>query len=116
MGFPGKEKADGLAQRAVQFPPANHYTLPLQNYVPQSRSDQRVVDGNKLAQLRPFFGPWSSCSQRCRRLEVSLSRLRIDHTRLTRGLLMALEAPPVCDRLSVFHVLVECPVIGFSLP
>ena len=49
----------------------------------------------------------------CRRLEVSLSRLRIGHTRLTHGHLMAREVPSICGRclvrLSVFHVLIECP-------
>ena len=72
-----------------------------------------VADGNKLGQLKPSLGPWSSCSQWYRRLGVSLSRLRIGHTRLTHGYLMAREAPPVCGRcqvlLSFFHVLVECP-------
>ena len=84
----------------------------------QSRWDHCVADGNKLAQLKPSLGPWSSCSQRCRRLEVSLSRLRIGHTRLTHGHLMAREAPPVCDRcqvrLSISHILVECPT--YSVP
>ena len=69
------------------------------------------MDGNKLAQLKPSNGPWSSCSQRCRRLEVSFSRLRIDHTSLTHGHLRSRETSPVCSRcrvrLSVFHTLVE---------
>ena len=64
-----------------------------------------------FAQLKPSHGPLSSCSKRCHRLEVYLSHLRIGHTRLTYGHLMAREIPPVCDhcqlRLSIFHILVE---------
>ena len=69
-------------------------------------------------QLIPSLGLWSSCSQRCRRLEVPLFRLRIDHTSLKHGHLMAREAPPICCRCqvrhSVFHALVEC--YGYSVP
>ena len=117
-----------MAKRAFQLSPANHNALPLQDYIPsifrsirafyQYRWDQCVADGNKLTQLKPSLGPWSSCSQRCRRLEVSLSRLRIGHTRLIQGHLMAREAPPVCDHcqfhFSISHVLVECPT--YSVP
>ena len=85
-------------------------------YVPPGSpvGGQCVVDGNKLAQLIPSLGPGSSCSQRCRRLEVSLSHLRIGHTRLTHGHLMA----RVCDhcyvRLFISHILVEFPT--YSVP
>ena len=68
--------------------------------------------------MKPSLSSWSPCSQRRRRLDVSLSRLRIGHTRLTYGHLMAREAPPVCDhckvRLSISHIVVECPT--YSVP
>ena len=88
----------------------------------QSRWDHCFADGNKLAQLKPSLGPWPSCSQRCLHLEVSFSCFRIGHTHLAHSHLMAREVPPACCRrqvrLSVFHLLVECPiystpVIGF---
>ena len=123
MGLSGNEKADVLVKRAIQLTPANHNTLAIQDYIPSirrsiraswpSRWDQCVADGNKLAWLKPSLVPWSSCSQRSRRLEVSLSRPRVGHTCLTHGYLMARKAPVICGhcqvRLSVFHVLVECP-------
>ena len=123
MGLSGNEKAVVLAKRAIQFPPANHNALPLQDYISsirrsihaswQSRWDQCVVDGNKLGQLKPSLGPCSLCSQLYRRLEVSVPRLRIGHTRITHGHLMVREASPVCDRcqvrLSISHILVEYP-------
>ena len=112
-----------MAERTFQLSLANYDALPLQDYVPcirgsilaswQSRWNQCITDDNKLAQLKPPLGPWSSCSQGCRRLEVSLSLLVIVHTSLSHGHLMAREASPVwgrCQvRLSVFHVLVELP-------
>ena len=68
--------------------------------------------------MNPSYGSWSFCTQWCRRLEVTLSRLRIGHTRLAHGHLMARETPPVCRccqvRLSVFNDLVECP--AYSVP
>ena len=119
VGLSGNEKADVLAKMVIQLPPA----LPLQDYIPsirrsisaswQFRWNQWVVDGDRLAQLKPSLGPGSFCSQRCRHIEVFLFHLRVGHTRLTHGHLMAREAPPVYGRcqvhLSVFHVLVECP-------
>ena len=68
--------------------------------------------------MKPSLGPCSSCSQHCPRLEVSLSRLRICHTRLAHSHLVTCEAPPICGRcqvrLTVFHVSVECP--AYSVP
>ena len=104
----GNEKTDFLAKRVVQLPPVNDGALPLQEYV---HSIRRSILVCKLAQSKPSLGS-CSCSERCRRLEVSLSRLRIGHTRLTHGNLMDCEDTPVCGGdqvlLSVFHVLVEC--------
>ena len=53
-----------------------------------------------------------------RSFPVPSSYWSYSHTRLTHGILMAREAPPVCDHwqvcLSISHVLVECPT--FSVP
>ena len=70
VGLSSNEEADVLAKRAIHSPQANHNALPLQDYVPS-------------VPLSSPVGLWSSCSQRCRCLEVSLSRLRIGHTCLT---------------------------------
>ena len=79
----GNEKAEVLAKRAIHLPPANHNAVPLQDYVPSIRSsiraswysrwDQCVAD--KLSLLKSSLGPWSSYSQLCRRLKISLSLL-----------------------------------------
>ena len=108
--------------------PSNYYALPLQDNISfirrsihafwQSPWDQYVSDGNKLAQLKPSLDPWSSCSQQCHHLEVSLSHLCIGHTHLTHSHLTAREAPLICDYcqvlLSISHILVECPT--YSVP
>ena len=117
-----------MAKKAIQLPRANHNALPFQDYISsihrsfrtsgESHWDQCVADGNKLAQLILSLAPWSSYSQRCRRLEVSLCRLCIGHTRLTHGHLMALDVLPICNhyqvRLSISHILGECPT--YSVP
>ena len=70
MGLSGNENTTILDKRAVQLPPVNHNALLLQDCVLsvhrsirasyQYRWDQRVADGNKLAQLKPFLGSLSS--------------------------------------------------------
>ena len=93
VGLSGNEKVDVLVKWAVQLPPANHYALPFQDYAScfhcsihaswQFRWGQCDEDDNALAQLKPFLGLWSSCSQPYRRFEVSLTCLRIGNTHLT---------------------------------
>ena len=41
VGLSGNEKADFLAKRAIQLPPANHNALPLQDYNPSIRRSIR---------------------------------------------------------------------------
>ena len=122
LGLSGKVKADVLAKGPSSYPLVNHNALPIQDYIPSvplgSPVGTRVLRMATNSQLKPFLGPWSSCSQWCRRLEVSLSRLCIGHTHLTHGHLMAREVPPVCDHcqvhLLIFQILFECPT--YSVP
>ena len=68
---------------------------------------------NKLREVKPEIGFWSSSSHKNRRIETALTRLRIGHTNLTHSYLMVRGLdPPICDRCNVHttvkHVLVEC--------
>ena len=69
--------------------------------------------GNKLKELKPSLGPWTSSFRRNRREEVILCRLRIGHTYGTHGHLLRGEERPLCPRcltpLTVAHVLLTCP-------
>ena len=68
---------------------------------------------NKLKEVKPEIGYWNSSSNKNRRIETALTRLRIGHTNLTHSYLMVSGMdPPICSRcnvqLTVKHVLVEC--------
>ena len=51
-----------------------------------------------------------------RQIDVVFTRLKIGHTRLTHGFLMAKDTPPVCEEcqepLSVAHVVERCAVFS----
>lgn len=68
---------------------------------------------NKLRPIKPRLGCWETASRPYRREEVLLTRMRIGHSRLTHGYLMANDLPPICSHcnaaLSVAHVLLACP-------
>lgn len=70
------------------------------------------VTDNKLKRIKAHISSWNSSFRNSRREEVVLTRLRIGHTRLTHGHLMAREPPPVCAeceaQLTVEHILTEC--------
>ena len=68
---------------------------------------------NKLREVKPEIGHWSSSCNKNRRIETALTRLRIGHTNLTHSYLMGRGLdPPICDkcnvRITVKHTLVEC--------
>jgi hypothetical protein len=68
--------------------------------------------GNKLSMVKPSVQERQSF-RAVRKDEVTLTRLQIGHTRLTRGHLVRGEPAPVCTRcgvpLKVAHTLVDCP-------
>ena len=65
-----------------------------------------------MREITGLVNPWKYLSMP-RYWEVALCRLRIGHTRLTHGFLMAGEHPCYCDDclvpLTVKHLLIECP-------
>ena len=68
-------------------------------------------DNNKLREIKRSILPWPKPFEMSRRDEVILVRLRIGHTRITHGHLMAKEDPPSCPCgtiISVKHILTEC--------
>ena len=73
---------------------------------------EREPTTNKLKELKPSIGLWASSSQRSRRGEVTLKRLRIGHAYDTHGYLLSGDEAPLCHRCdsrrSIKHVLTEC--------
>ena len=67
----------------------------------------------QLREVKPEIEYWNSSSNKNRRIETALTRLRIGHTNLTHSYLMVRGTdPPYCNRcnvrITVKHVLVEC--------
>ena len=75
----------------------------------------RTTTNNKLRGIKSDLACWENNTHPNRKIEVVLARLRIGHTRLTHGWLMAGDASPLCEDcrepLTVAHVLVECAAL-----
>ena len=120
-GIVGNDKADEEAKRAAAGNEAGEYPLPHTDYYPVFRKAvkerwQREWDQqgyNKLHNIRPSISKWYTSSNKSRKKETVLSRLRIGHTRLTHGFLMAGGYQTYCEDcivpLTVEHILIECP-------
>ena len=121
VGIHGNERADRAANHAAQYPCSRRFPLPARDFVPAVGSfllgkwqeAWSQSHGNKLLRIKPGLATWLSASRRSRREEVVLCRLRTGHTYGTHGFLIGVGSRPICtrcgDRLSVRHVLVECP-------
>ena len=125
VGIPGNEQADKLAGRATKNDECMANPLLRNDAMSQVKLKtkqiwaQRWTDtsvNNKLRQITSDLSPLpnSSCSSRL--WERTLARLRLGHTRLTHGYLMAggTPNPPECDEcddgshLTVKHILTQC--------
>src|SRR5215469_8256635 len=66
---------------------------------------------NSFRFIKPTLGKWTTSNRKSRREEVILAGLRIGHTRLTHGHILAENLRPRCKscnkNLTVFHILVE---------
>ena len=121
IGIPQNEQADEGARAAATSDvlirnPRVHYRdyYPIIRRMIYVRWEQiwRDVTDNKLRSIKTTVKPWSSSSQRNRRLEVMLCRLRIGHTRMTHKWILEGNQAPLCEHctepLTVKHVLTEC--------
>ena len=124
VGVRGNERADQRAKAAAVQPWDARFPLPHSDAKPAIREclRQRWRDlwgsatSNKLHMIKPDLGCWGDSTHPNRKLEVILARLRIGHTRLTHGWLMAGTECPLCEDcqvpLTVAHVLVDCPSLA----
>jgi ribonuclease HI len=121
-GVQNNELVDNLAKGAVGLTNGDN-TIPFSDIIPAltrcahecwQRSWNTQVN-NRLFKIKPKLKYWNYSSQYNRTQEVILCRLRIGHTRLTHGYLMAKENPPYCMTchalLTVDHIFSECRLI-----
>ena len=124
IGIKGNEDADKAAKEAINMSRSN-INIPVSDFITTLKRTifnkwqtlwNEEHDDNKLKQIKPTIGIWSSSFQKERRIEVMLSRLRIGHTLFTHGYLMKNphdpipECPQCRTTLTVKHIFNECPI------
>ena len=76
-------------------------------------SDVQEIPSNKLREIKPEIGHWSSGCSLSRYTETRVARLRIGHTYTTHAYLLNGDPRPECEscncNLTVRHILDECP-------
>ena len=123
VGIQGNEIADMEAKEAalncnfiLKKIPHLDMKGPIKTYVLRKWQERwaspSLANNKKYKSIRDSIEPWPSSFNSNRRVEVILSRLRIGHSRLTHGFILAGSSAPECahcDRfLSVEHILVHC--------
>ncbi|GBN59312.1 hypothetical protein AVEN_272026-1, partial [Araneus ventricosus] len=115
VGIRGNEQADTAAKSAVVYRseplPYADIKSALRNWMRNNwQNDWNLEVDNKLHEVKPIVTQWTSSFNR--KYEVTLTRLRIGHSRLTHKYLLFGESPPVCSRcnvlLTIRHVLIDC--------
>ena len=119
VGISGNERADQKAKAAAAQPCDARFPLPHTDLKPSIRSclrdklreQWRHTSRNKLREIRDDLGSWETSIHRNRQVEVVLTRLRIVHTRLTHGPMMA-KSEARCEEcqepLTVAHIVERC--------
>ena len=115
----GNERADSAAKSALDLS-SKAISIPYTDLKPiiskflhkkwQQRLDMNIH--NKLFEIQPTLGEWRPAFRASRREQVVISRLRIDHTRLTHAFILKQEPQPQCltcqTTCTVKHILIEC--------
>ncbi|XP_072380897.1 uncharacterized protein [Diabrotica undecimpunctata] len=116
----GNEEADRTAQQArnnettseVRDVVLNDLKSFIKVKVENLWQNQWDSSTSKLREVKTFIKPWKFKIPN-RNHQVIVTRLRLGHTRLTHGHIIGHTNPTLCEncniRLSVKHVLVECP-------
>ena len=131
VGINGNEAADSLAKCAAQedrqriektyhkdFKKLFKEKIIAKWQLEWTNHINNMAEHDVLEQIKPNISSWNSAFLPSRFEEVLLCRLRLGHTRLTHGYLMAQSPRSLCDRcdvpITIPHLLINCP--KFSLP
>ena len=83
-----------------QQPTILTYHLPnmkINKYILQQRQQHwKNYDDNKLLEIKPTQGEWKQSLKKTQKEEITLSRLRIGHTRITHSYLLEGKKQPMC--------------------
>lgn len=119
-GITGKEHADAAAKLAHQTnsispSPMTPEELAKEHFQKNEEGWNKMwweCPNAKLKMEKKTTKPWNTSYRDNRREEVVLARLRLGHTKLTHGYLMAREDAPLCitcnESLTVRHIFENC--------
>ena len=123
IGVRGNHRADAAAKSALDLTPDNiPYTdlKPKMNNFLHKKWQQRWNrnTSNKLFHVKPFLGEWRPAFRKSRKEQVTITRLRNGHSRLTNSFILKQEQQPqysTCQTPCIIkHVLLECKVFNDS--
>ena len=89
-----------------------NFKMKINKYILQQRQQLwNNHENNKLLEIKPTLGEWKQSFKKTKE-EVTLSRLRIGHTRITHSYLLEGKQRPICyagqTKYIVKHILIEC--------
>ena len=115
----GNHRADAAAKSALDLTP-NKYNIPyidlklkIDNFL-HKKWQQRWNrnPNNKLFQVKPFLGEWRPAFRKSQKEQVTITRLRIGHSRLMHSFILKQEQQPPYSKCqtpcTIKHVLLEC--------
>lgn len=123
IGIPGNEKADQEAKNALQLNISEPELLfeEIKKIVKnaiwnQAQNEWHNTTNNILREITNTIKPYSKIINQNRKNEVTLTRLRIGHTKLTHKYLLEKEEAPKCPRcyqpVTIKHIIADC--IGYE--
>ena len=119
-GISGNDQADKAARSTINLTTEKKFKIPhtdfkmkINKYILQQRQQRwNNKENNKLLEIKPTLGEWKQSFRKNRKEEITLSRLRIGHTRITHSyLLKGKQQQPMCyayqTKYTVKHILIE---------
>ena len=123
IGMRGNHRADTAAKSALDLTP-NEYNIPytdlkpkINNFLPKKwQQCWNRNTNNKLFQVKPFSGEWCLAFRKSQKEQVTITRLRIGHSRLMHSFILKQEQQPQCSTCqtpcTIKHILLERKVFN----